>query len=123
MIDKFIQPVTDLLSKWIPDADAKAQIAFQLSTMADSHAQERALAQIALAQQDAKGNWFQAGWRPLCGYTCVFSLMVNFIIIPIASGFNVDIAQTDWATMSPILIGMLGLGTMRSTERVKGFKR
>ena len=120
MLQALIGPVTSLLDKFIPDADEKAKLAHEIATMSEKHAQEIALQQIEVLKLDAKGNWFQSSWRPLAGYTTVLGLMVNFLISPIAAGFGVDIPQADAGVMMPLLLGMLGLGGVRSWERVKG---
>jgi len=120
MIDKLIGPVTGLLDKFIEDKDQKALLAHEVATMAENHAQNIALAQIKLNTQDAKGNWFQSSWRPLCGHVCVLGLAVNFLVSPIAAGFGVEVPQADMSVMMPVLMGMLGLGGLRSFERVKG---
>jgi len=46
--------------------------------------------------------------------------MVNFLISPIAHAFGIDVPQADTTVMLPVLMGMLGLGGLRSLERVKG---
>lgn len=120
MIKQLIAPVVGLLDKFIPNADVKQKIAFDLATLADAHAQELALAQIEVLKADAKGNWFQSSWRPLCGYICVASLAVNFLISPLAAGFDIIIPQADASVMMPILGAMLGLSGSRSFERAKG---
>jgi hypothetical protein len=109
-----------LLDKWIPDADVKQQIAHELATMSERHAQELAVAQIKLNTEEAKGNWFQSGWRPATGWVCVLGFAVNFLISPLAAGFGVIIPQADTSVMMPVLMGLLGLGGMRSFERFKG---
>ncbi len=120
MIDKLIGPVTGILDKFIEDKDQKALLAHEVATMAENHAQKVALAQIELNTQDAKGNWFQSSWRPLCGHVCVLGLAVNFLVSPIAAGFGLEVPQADMSVMMPVLMGMLGLGGLRSFERVKG---
>lgn len=120
MLQKLIGPISGLLDKFIEDKDEKAKLAHEIGTMAEKHGQEIALAQIALNTADAKGNFFQSSWRPLCGYVCVLGLAVNFLISPIAVGFGVAIPQADMGVMMPVLMGMLGLGGLRSFERVKG---
>jgi hypothetical protein len=120
MIASLIAPVTSLLDKWIPDADVKQQIAHELATMSERHAQELAVAQIKLNTEEAKGNWFQSGWRPATGWVCVLGFAVNFLISPLAAGFGIDIPQADTSVMMPVLMGLLGLGGMRSFERFKG---
>ena len=123
MLQSLIGPVTGLLDKFIQDKDTKAQLAHDIGTMAEKHGQEIALAQIALNTADAKGNWFQSSWRPLCGYICVLGLGVNFLISPLAAGFGIDIPQADMSVMMPVLMGMLGLGTLRTFERTKGLAK
>ena len=53
------------------------------------------------------------------GWVCVAGFAVNFLISPLAAAFGVTIPQADTAVMLPVLMGMLGLGTMRTFERVK----
>ena len=120
MLESLIAPITGLLDKWIPDADTKQKIAHELATMSERHAQELSVAQIKLNTAEAKGNWFQSSWRPATGWVCVFGFAVNFLISPIAAGFGVVIPQADTSVMMPVLMGLLGLGSMRSFERAKG---
>jgi len=119
IFNSLIAPVTGLLDKFIPDADTKQKIAHELATMAERHGQEIALAQIKLNTEDAKGNPWQSGWRPATGWVCVAGFAVNFLISPLAAGLGVDIPQADTATMLPVLMGMLGLGGLRTVERIK----
>ena len=119
MLSSLIAPVTSLLDKFIPDADTKQKIAHEIATMSQKHAQEIALAQIKLNTEDAKGNWWQSGWRPATGWVCVLGFGVNFLVSPLLAGFGVDIPQADTATMLPVLMGMLGLGSLRTVERLK----
>jgi len=119
ILNSLIAPVTGLLDKFIPDADTKQKIAHELATMAERHGQEIALAQIKLNTEEAKGNWFQSGWRPATGWVCVAGFAVNFLISPLAAGVGVDIPQADTSTMLPVLMGMLGLGSLRTVERIK----
>jgi hypothetical protein len=122
MLSSLIGPATKLLDKFIPDADTKQKIAHELATMSENHAQEIALAQIKLNTEDAKGNWFQSGWRPATGWVCVAGFAVNFLISPLLAGFGIDIPQADTSTMLPVLMGMLGLGGLRTVERLKDKK-
>ncbi len=120
MLESLIAPITGLLDKWIPDADTKQKIAHELATMSERHAQELSVAQIKLNTAEAEGNWFQSSWRPATGWVCVLGFAVNFLISPIAAGFGVVIPQADTSVMLPVLMGLLGLGGMRSFERAKG---
>lgn len=121
-IASLIAPITGLLDKWIPDADTKQEIAFKLATMSERHAQELSVAQIKLNTAEAKGNWFQSSWRPATGWVCVLGFSVNFLISPLAAGFGVVIPQADTSVMMPVLMGLLGLGGLRSYEKSKGIQ-
>ena len=118
-----IDPVTGIIGKVVADKDQAAKLAHDIATMADKHAQEAMLAQIAVNKAEAQGNWFQASWRPLCGYVCVIGLATNFLISLIAAGFSVNIPQADMSVMMPVLLGMLGLATARSYEKIKGVSK
>ena len=123
MIDKLIQPVTKILDKFIPDADTKQQIAHELATVSQKHIHEIAKAQIEVNKEEAKGNWFQSSWRPATAWVCVAGFAINFLISPLAAPFGIDIPQADTSTMLPVLMGMLGLGGMRSYEKTKGLTK
>ena len=130
MIEQLIGPVTGLLDKFIQDKDQKAKLAHEVATMAQRHAQELAKAQLEVNKAEAAHNsMFVAGWRPAVGWCCVLGMAGNFLIIPMANfslalmEVQVNIPLIDLETMMPVLMGMLGLGAMRSYEKVKGVSR
>jgi len=130
MIEALIGPVTGLLDKFIQDKDQKAKLAHEVATMAQRHAQELAKAQLEVNKAEAAHNsMFVAGWRPAVGWCCVLGMAGNFLIIPMANftlalmEVQVNIPLIDLETMMPVLMGMLGLGAMRSYEKVKGVSR
>ena len=120
MIDKLIKPVSDILDKFIQDADTKQKLAHEIATMSERHVHEIAKEQIEVNKLDAKGDWFQSNWRPATAWICVCGFAVNFLISPLAAPFGIIVPQADTSTMLPVLMGMLGLGGMRSYERIKG---
>ena len=50
------------------------------------------------------------------------ALGVNYLVSPLAAGFGIDIPQADGGTLMPILMGMLGLGGMRTFEKTKSHR-
>jgi hypothetical protein len=130
MIQSLIAPVAALLDKVIPDADEKARLAFEISSLAERQAHEIAKAQLEVNRTEAAHkSLFVAGWRPAAGWTCVSGLAFNFLIVPLGnfvlvlSNHNVTIPSLDLSEMMPVLMGMLGLGAFRSYEKTKGVSR
>jgi len=129
ILKSLIQPVTSILDKFIPDADTKQKIAHEVATMAEKYAHESAMAQIEVNKTEAgHRNLFVAGWRPAVGWVCVLSMASNFLVIPMANftlalaDSSVNIPLIDLSTMMPVLMGMLGLGVLRTVEKTKGVK-
>lgn len=86
-----------------------------------------AVAQIEVNKEEAKSaNLFVAGWRPFIGWICGASFAYSFLIGPIvtqvsiAYGYNFPMPPIDMANMMYVLGGMLGLGGMRTYEKMKG---
>ena len=123
ILNSLIGPVTGLLDKFIEDKDKKNAIAFELSTMAEKHAQELAKGQLAVNQTEAAHkSLFVAGWRPAIGWICGFALLYSTIISPIL-GIWFTVPPVDGSLLTSVLMGMLGLGAMRTAEKVKGVQR
>ena len=130
MIDKLIGPVTGLLDKFIPDADTKAALAHEIATMSQKYAQEIAKGQMAINEVEAASSSLMvSGWRPFIGWTCGLGMFGNFITIPF-SNFVLALLELDIViplvpleTMMPVLMGMLGLGAMRTYEKKSGVSK
>lgn len=131
MIQALIGPVTSLLDKFIEDKDQKAKLAHDLATMAENHAHELAKGQLEVNKAEAAHrNIFVAGWRPFIGWTCGVALFWHFVGLPITmffvSWFGVDIPSLpkfEMDTLMTVLMGMLGLGGLRTFEKVKGLTK
>jgi hypothetical protein len=123
MLAQLIAPISGLLDKFVEDKDQKNALAHELATMADNHAQELAKGQLAVnAVEAAHKSLFVAGWRPFCGWVASAGLAYNVIISQIlAIWFAVP--TVDPSLLTPILMGMLGMGAMRSYEKTKGVQR
>ena len=68
---------------------------------------------------------FVAGWRSFVGWTCGIALCYHFVIQPFlvfllySFGYQVDLPVFNMQTLTTVLMGMLGLGGLRSYEKVK----
>ena len=126
IVKELVGPVTGLLSEFIEDKDQKARLAHEIATMAERHANENAKAQLEVNKVEAASkSLFVAGWRPFIGWTCGLGMFGNFITIPFANfvlallSYEVVIPLVPLETMMPVLMGMLGLGAMRSFEKTR----
>lgn len=117
-----------------PDPTQAAAAKFELFKMQ----QTGELAQLAADTELAKGqlavNAIEAaspstlvsGWRPMIGWICGAAFAWNWVGLPIAkvvlelSGHPTTLTQADMSEMLPVLLGMLGLGGLRSFEKSKG---
>lgn len=126
MLQALIGPVTGLLDKFIEDKDQKNKLAHEIATMADKHSHEIAKANIEVNAEEAKSrHWWIAGWRPACGWICTLAMGYHFIIQPFLIfflalfGLKMEIPTFDMDTLMTVLLGMLGLGGLRSFEKHK----
>ena len=130
MIEQLIAPVSTLLDKVIPDADERNRLAHEIATLAERQSHEIAKAQIEVNQREANHqSLFVSGWRPAVGWICCIGLGCNYLFIPMAnfvllvSDSGVTVPALDLSEMMPVLLGMLGLGGLRSWEKTKGVAR
>jgi len=131
MLQALIGPVTGLLDKFIEDKDQKNKLAHDLATMADNHAQELAKGQLAINAEEAKSrNLFVAGWRPSVGWCCSLALFAHFLVFPtmdvVTAYMGIEAVaypSFDMDSLMTVLLGLLGLGGMRSFEKAKGLTK
>jgi hypothetical protein len=75
-------------------------------------------------QEAAHKSLFVAGWRPAVGWSCVLALIYNYFISPTIEwvvkikALDVVRPELDLGDLLVILGGLLGLGAMRSYEKV-----
>jgi phenylpyruvate tautomerase PptA (4-oxalocrotonate tautomerase family) len=131
MIQALIGPVTGLLDKFIEDKDQKNALAHEVATMAEKAAHEAAMAQVSVNKEEAKHrSIFVAGWRPFIGWTCGVALAYHFVLAPLIL-FGVSVAGVeipelptfDMDSLMTVLLGMLGLGGLRTYEKSKGLTK
>lgn len=129
-----IPAITQVLDKIIPDpqaaADAKLK-ALELAQKGDLAALDAelrlALGQLEVNKAEATTDMFRGGWRPAVGWVCVVGLAYQFILQPVLPwlvalfGAQVPpLPAIDNESLMVLLTGMLGLGGLRTFERVKG---
>ena len=131
MLTKLIGPVTGLLDKFIEDKDQKAALAHEIATMSERHAQELALSQIEVNKAEAaSGSIFKGGWRPAIGWVCASAFAYHFVLQPVivfivlTAGVELPpLPEFDMASLMTVMMGMLGLGGLRTYEKQKGIAK
>jgi hypothetical protein len=74
----------------------------------------------------ANPSVFVSGWRPAIGWVCGAACAWNWIGLPIVKaglaiyGQPLALSPADIGEMMPILLGMLGLGGLRTAEKING---
>jgi hypothetical protein len=131
MLSKLIGPVTGLLDKFVEDKDQKAALAHEIATMSEKHAQELAKGQIEVNKAEAaSGSIFKGGWRPFIGWVCGGAFAYHFVLQPIivfavlTAGVDLPpLPEFDMASLMTVMMGMLGLGGLRTYEKQKGITK
>jgi len=123
MLELLINPIASLLGKFIPDKDEANRLAHEIATMAERQAHESALAQIKVNEKQAEHNSvFVSGARPAIMWICALGLLYATFIYPVLDiWFTMPELNTD--ILMPVMMGLLGLGGMRSFEKSKGVAR
>ena len=123
IVSQLVGPVTGLLDKFIEDKDQKADLAHEIATMSEKHAHEALKGQLEINKVEAAHHSvFVSGWRPCIGWVCALGLFYNVILANIL-GIWVDVPEVDTTLLVPVMMGMRGIGAMRSYEKVKGVSR
>jgi hypothetical protein len=131
LITSLVGPVTGLLDKFIEDKDQKSALAHEIATMGEKHAQEAMLAQLEINKAEAaSGSLFKGGWRPFVGWICGFALLYHFILSPLIifivtlTGATIPpLPEFDMGSLMTVLLGMLGIGGLRTYEKQKGLTK
>jgi hypothetical protein len=131
LVGNLIGPVTGLLDKVIEDKDQKAQLAHEIATMSDNHAQQALMGQLEINKAEAaSGSLFKGGWRPFIGWVCGFAFAYHFVLQPLivfgvtAAGVDMpELPSFDMGSLLTVMMGMLGLGGLRSVEKLKKIEK
>ena len=128
MLGALLGPATQLLDKFVEDKDKKNELAHEIATMAERHAQELAKGQLDINKAEAQHkSIFVSGWRPSVGWVCSIAMAYHFVLQPLivfgvtVAGVEIpELPKFDMNSLMTVLMGMLGLGGLRTFEKTKG---
>lgn len=115
--------LTASIRKAVPDTAERDRIAGELERMQLALAQAQAAITAAESQSP---SLFKSGWRPAVGWLCVLGLWIDFIVFPLVSmalqlaGKPAISSPLDITSLLALLGSLLGLGSMRTIERIRG---
>lgn len=123
-------PIIEKLLSFIPDPNERARQQFELQkALLDAANQAEADQRAINKQEAASSSVFVSGWRPFIGWVCGSAVAYEYILVPLASW----ITAASGSAMPPLpgldgrlwelVMALLGMGTLRTIERVKGVAR
>jgi len=131
LITTLLPSIMDVAGRFLPeDKEKRAEAEREIEAKLAESLANIDLANLKINEADAKsGNWFQSGWRPFIGWSCGFALAYTYVMQPILTfglaqaGYLIDLPAVNLGEMMPVLMGLLGLGGLRTFEKVKGISR
>jgi hypothetical protein len=121
-LDDAIGAGLKIINKFIPDPQEKIKAEKELrdSLLAAD------LAQLEVNKQEAAHrSVFIAGWRPFIGWTSGTAFCMHFVGLPLIQvasiylDFVPPVIAFDMDSLLTVMLGMLGLGGMRTYEKIK----
>jgi hypothetical protein len=116
-----------IIQKIFPDPAEAAKAQLALLKMQQDGELANIVAQTEINKiEAASGSIFVAGWRPFCGWVGGAGLAYAAIVEPLLrliaslNGYTGEFPAIDTTITMQILFGLLGLGAMRSFDKVKG---
>jgi hypothetical protein len=128
-------PIIGKVLDFIPDPQKKAEAQLKLTEELNRHSEEllKALSavdtkQIEVNIEEAKSSsLFVSGWRPGIAWVCGLAFTWAYVLQPIvvfafaAAGKPIkDLPEMNLGEMMPVLLGILGLGGLRTWEKKSG---
>jgi hypothetical protein len=127
LVPTLLPILTDVVRRFLPeDAQQRAEAEREIESALTNHLSKIDLAQLEVNRAEA-GNrrLFVSGWRPFVGWTCGAALAYTYVVQPMImfglaqSGNLVQIPTLEIGELMPLLMGLLGLGGLRTYEKVR----
>jgi hypothetical protein len=119
-----------LIDRLIPDEAEAKRARLDMEAALVNAANQAALAQVEVNKiEAAHPSVFVSGWRPAIGWVCAASLAWAFVLAPVASwglvvsGVKAELPDIQTDYLLELVIAMLGMGGLRTYEKMRGVAR
>lgn len=118
-----VKAIGNIIDEVYTSEDEKNQAKISIQKI-ESELKKRQM-DINVAEAQSK-SLFIAGWRPALGWTGSLSVAYVYLIQPILDmilqlfDIHINWVTLDISQLFPLILGMLGLGGLRSFEKFKG---
>jgi hypothetical protein len=126
LIETIVGTIGTVLDRVIPDKNRRAEAQEQLQTLLTSQDFQIAVEQIKVNAIEAQSDSiFKSGWRPSVGWICSIAFGLHFVIFPLLNWFIIlfggqpILVPFHMDTLLTVLLGLLGMGTLRTVEKMK----
>ena len=116
--------VGDLIDRFLPNSAEREKVKLEYEAKITAAITAVDMAQIDINKiEAAHSSLFVAGWRPACGWVGVFGLAYHAILQPFLmfiaelAKYKVTLPVFDTSILMTLLVGMLGMGTLRSFDK------
>lgn len=134
---ELVPAISALLDKIIPDPAAREKAKLELLTAEREHDLKELQLALSADQMQADINKIEAassdifisGWRPFIGWVCGVAFAYHFVLQPLLAfgianaGGEARLPVFDMDALSTVLMGMLGLGGLRTIEKIKNIRK
>ena len=111
--------VDTFVNKFIKDKDLAAKLKAQAKSEEFAGELSLLVGQLEINKAEAShASVFVSGWRPFCGWVCGMALLYSFILSPFLDIW-LDVPKLEMGDLMTVLLGMLGLGGLRTHEKTK----
>lgn len=118
---------TTLINKVFPDPAQASQAKLELLKLQQSGELAVMTAQTDINKVEASSSsLFVSGWRPCVGWVCALALAYQYLLKPLLTwllmtlGYNIAIMPGLDDNLWQLLMGMLGMGGLRTFEKIQG---
>lgn len=125
-IDDAIAAGLRVLDKFVPDPAAKAKAELELRSALLAWDTQQAEINKIEAQNP---NIFVSGWRPAIGWACAYAFIFIYTVAPTISwmlafwGKTISMPQFMTSDLMSLTFALLGLGGLRTFEKMKGLTK